>query len=401
MRKHLKICFITFSYPPFTIDGGGIYAKSLCFELTKLNHEIHIISPGKKEASKNLGEKIFHHTISIPEIPSLKVLTFWLKLRQKYKSLEKKNGPFDVLHGNLVSDLTLTKKDVKIPRIVTIHHLFRTTLKILSPSITELLLNFNGELSFRQWVESKILDSDKIVTTRAHKIIAVSNFTKKSLIDTYKIPEQKISVVYNGVNVKDFEYPYNKALDEYRIKFGQEKNKPLLLFVGRLELRKGLPFLLKAIKILLKSLNLQLVVVGEGKKEPFKKIADTLGISKHVTFIGSVDFKTLRMLYNVCDIFVLPSLLEGFGLTVLEAMAAGKPIVASNTGGIPEIVKNNVNGILVDPRNHSQLAKALSEYLENPELAEEVGRRNKEVTKNFSWTQTAKLTEKVYLELID
>ena len=130
-------------------------------------------------------------------------------------------------------------------------------------------------------------------------------------------------------------------------------------------------------------------------------MTSSLGISKHVVFVGFVEENILKQLYNACDVFVLPSHMEGFGLTLLEAMAAAKPVVASNVGGIPELVKDGVNGILVNSSNPKELATALTFLLDNPKVARNIGSRNREyVAKNFSWEKTAKMTSVLYERIL-
>lgn len=397
----MKICFLSFEYPPFIIGGAGTYAKHLCRELAKIGHKVYVISSGtapKPSLSTENGVTVYR--IPIINKTFLKMPSYWLRLKKYYKIIEKECGGFDILHSNVTSDLTLTKKTIKTPRVVTIHHSAHITFMITNPSLKELILNPNSETGLAAFLEKKLIDFDKKSIEKADKIITVSNFVKQNLISIYKLPDSKISVIYNGIHPEDYECPENEV---WKIKSMLNiTNQPAILFVGRLEPRKGVHLLLKAFKLILKHKKCKLIITGSGKQNLFKKLAKSLNVEKQTIFTGYVSNTTLKKLYNACNVLVIPSLFEGFSITALEAMAAGKPIVASNIGGIPEIIKDGVHGKLVDPRKTEDLAEALMLFIDNPKLAEEIGEKNKKyVAENFKWEKTAKLTEKIYENLIN
>ncbi|MDH5448159.1 MAG: glycosyltransferase family 4 protein [Candidatus Bathyarchaeota archaeon] len=393
----MKTCFASFEYPPSITGGAGVYAKFMSRELAKLGHEVHVISPTTEHFfTRKVENDLIVHRIPIIDRPLLKIPSYWLKLRRFYKELDTLEG-FDLLHGNVTSDLSLTKNLVKIPRVVTIHHLARSTFQMINPSCFEMLQNPEGEVGIAAWLEKETIDFDKRVITRADKVITVSNFVKRCIVNIYRIPESKIEVIYNGI-CQDYEPGENDIL-QMRNKYGS--NGSIVLFVGRLEKRKGLPFLLKAFKTVSKSTKSTLVIAGSGRVEPFRSLATALGIGERVAFTSFVDYETLKKLYHACDVFVLPSLLEGFGLTILEAMAAGKPIVAFNVGGIPEVMRDDVHGRLIDPKKPNELANAIIYFIENAQLSVKVGKRNRDyVAREFSWKKTAKQTERLYRSLI-
>jgi glycosyltransferase involved in cell wall biosynthesis len=392
--ESLKVCFVSMQYPPHTLGGAGVYAHCLCNELAKRGHEIHVITyTTEKTRSQNKTNNVHVHRITVTDKPILKTASYWLKLRKHYKKLQKEIG-FDLLHANVTSDLSLTKNLVKTPRIVTIHHLAKTTF-----SVSNHLSGFKEETSVTTWLEKKLFDFDKTVMQRADKIIAVSHFTKASITSAYHIPSSKIQVIYNGI------YPVQHYYNETEIietkKTYAIKNQPAILYVGRLEQRKGLIFLLQAFALLSKEITCSLIIAGDGDQARYKKIAESFGVKDKVIFTGHLDEASLKRLYVACTVFVLPSLLEGFGLTLLEAMSSAKPVVATNVGGIPEIIKNDVHGKLVEPKNPEQLCAALRFYIENPENAKKTGERNRKyVTETFSWTKAAAETELLYKSLI-
>ncbi|NJE77285.1 glycosyltransferase family 1 protein [Thermococcus sp. ES12] len=233
----------------------------------------------------------------------------------------------------------------------------------------------------------------------ADKIISISYSTKKDAVKYFKISEEKIRVIHLGV---DEDY---KLLPENEIKKIKQKynlNYPFILYVGTLEPRKNIPTLLKALyKLKKQGLPHKLVITGKKgwKYKNIFELISKLNLQRDVIFTGYVPREDLPALYNAADLFVYPSLYEGFGLPPLEAMACGTPVITSNTSSLPEVVGNA--GIMVDPYDVNGLAKAIYEVLTNDRLREELRKRGLERAKMFSWKKTAEETLKVYEEVYD
>jgi N-acetyl-alpha-D-glucosaminyl L-malate synthase BshA len=381
-----------------TLGGAGVYASNLCRELAYLGHEVHVISPSLKRKIIQTSRNLIVHSIPVLNRHFLKTFSFWLRIRRFYKVLQQ-NVDFDILHINVTSGLSLTPHLVKIPRIVTIHHLAKTVFQITKNSPFQIFEDLEGETGLASRIEKTFIDFDKVEIDRADKVVAVSNFVKNSIISTYKVPESKVETIYNGVSWKEY-FCTQSEIEEVKRTY-KLSNEPTILYVGRLEKRKNLESLIKAFKLVVERTKCKLVITGSGKQSSLREITFSLGINKHVIFTGLVEDNILKQLYNACNVFVLPSHMEGFGLTLLEAMAAAKPVVASNVGGIPELVKNGINGILANTNNTKELATALTFLLDNPELAKNMGLQNREyVAKNFSWEKTAKMTSELYERIL-
>ena len=389
----MKIAFVTFEYPPFIQGGAGVVAEKLTKGLARLGHKVHVIAAriaGSEEHEINDG--VFVHRINFINKPLLSAPSYWISLRKRFGAIEKEIGSFDIVHGNNVSDFSLTKKLTKAPRVLTTHHLAHSVLNTIRPTYFNRIKNLGGEIGIVPYIE-------KICINRADKIIAVSNYTKRELILTYNVPGTKIEVISNGIEQESFDFNEEER-KEIGDKFGIHK-KSTVMFVGRLEERKGLSLLLQAFKQVLTNIDAHLVVVGSGDQKPYQELACSLGIMNRVIFTGYVDELSLRKLYSICDVYVLSSRLEGFGLTIVEAMAAGKPVVATKVGEIPEIVNSGENGILVEVDDLDGLANGMCTYLGDEKLAKNVGKRNaKYVRERFSWEKSAKEMERVYRQLI-
>ena len=392
----MRIAFITFEYPPFIQGGAGVYAENVTKELAKLDHEVHVFTPHTTENEQyNTEQNIIIHRIKFINKPFLSAPSFWVNLRIQFKKIEKQVGGFDILHGNQSTDFFLTNNN--IPHVVTIHSLSSTNLNAENPNIIKRITE-RGENNFiNNYIE-------KCIIKRADLIIANSEYTKRSILSAYGYSNiNRIKVGYPGLSINR---PFSlQESEEKKIRtFLNVDKKPIVLFVGRLVLRKGLHFLLPAFKVLLdQNIQAKLIVVGNGpKKRSYLKQVRDLNLSKDVVFTGLIDDSTLKKIYYLSDVVAIPSLNEPFGIVVLEAMAAKKPIVASNSGGIPEIIQNGINGQLIDPQDHSEFANAMKLYLEDKELSNQIGECNfKKVTEKFSWSKSAIQILEVYKMLLE
>ncbi|MFW6145390.1 MAG: glycosyltransferase, partial [bacterium] len=183
---------------------------------------------------------------------------------------------------------------------------------------------------------------DTLTMALTTRIIAVSQAVKDYLVSWHRIRPDKISVIYNGLDASDYEC--NVGTDEYKKQLGVVSDVSIVGFIGRLVELKGADYFLDvAASVLRRGKDVQFVVVGDGPlKERLINQAERLGISKKVHFLGFR--KDIPQVLSIIDVLVVPSLWEGLPLIVLEAMFAGKPIVATRVGGIPEAIKDGKSG---------------------------------------------------------
>ncbi len=219
--------------------------------------------------------------------------------------------------------------------------------------------------------------------TKIDYIIAPSYFTKKQIIETFKIPSEKIEVIHEGVDTSKFN-PNNKPI--FRDKF---KSQHVILFVGALVKTKNVDKLIRVFNYVQKRIDASLVIVGEGpEKSNLMKIVKELNLTNKVFFEGFVKDEDLPYYYSSCDIFASCSIIEGFGLIFLEAMASGKPVVAFNIASIPEVVGNG--GIIIKNFDLKEMAEKIIELLSNKEVYEEYSRKAREIAINHDWNIIAK-----------
>jgi glycogen(starch) synthase len=384
----MRIAFVTYEYPPFIIGGAGTYAEKVTCELAKLGHEIFVFAPQI--------EKLSREAVNVPNLRIIRVrindrlpfkaLQFWLSLPKVIKTAEK-NGKFDIIHFNGISYWFLKKRLGSAPHIVTIHHLVIDAIKSNNLSMVSRFKNLSGENSLIiPWIEKRCIRF-------ADKIIAVSNFTKDQILKNYNVEPGKTSVIYNGIDLNTQSFSEEDV--EATKKGFVLDNKPVLLFVGRVDdPRKGLDMLIKALPKVLKKGDVNLLVVGKGDQTKARELAESIGVSNKIVFTGFVDDITLKKCYALCDVYVCPSRLEGFGLTLLDAMAAGKPIVATRVGAIPEVIRDKANGVLAEPDDENSLARAIYQALTT--ISDNDNFSCRILKDKFNWAKNTKILEKFY-----
>ncbi len=230
--------------------------------------------------------------------------------------------------------------------------------------------------SFAAWTRL----SWKILAKRVKAVITVSSFSRDRLKIHLRIPAEKIHVIYNGVG-KPFEPQPQTAIDQVKRKY--KINKPYILFVGTREPRKNLSTLAEAWKGLNSNTHMLFVAGAKGKV-----FASAINDIKNSGYIQEQD---LPALYAGATVFVMPSFYEGFGLTALEAMACGTPVIASNRTAFPEILGEAA--LLVDPSNLAELSNALQKIIKDKRLANQLHERGLAHAAKFSWDETAQKTQ--------
>ena len=241
---------------------------------------------------------------------------------------------------------------------------------------------------------------EKLASRITDKIVALTNREKEDHI-LFKIAEEdKFSVIYSGIELNALKESSSGEKQNLKKELGIPENSLIVGTAGRLVPVKGPEFLVKASKyIISKYPDTYFMFTGDGSLEhDLKRKALEMGISDNIIFLGWRD--DLAKIISIYDIFVLPSLNEGMGRVLVEAMALGKSIVASNVGGIPDLVIHEKNGFLVPPKNPKELAKYIQILLEDEKKREKMELGGKEMSLNFSAENMVEKIEKLYNELL-
>jgi len=275
---------------------------------------------------------------------------------------------------------------LRIPYIITVHDLIR-------------YLDLKGYESYIHRPNHRdkfYLSLDYKGIKKATRVIAISEATKRDLMHHLGILDEQISVIYLGVDYTTFKPSLQTS----------ELKHPYILFVGSEHPRKNLPTLLRAFKRLKEQprfRNLKLVKVGKagGPEIDFRSqtvhIMNSLNLNQDVIFTETVPKEDLAAYYRGAKCFVFPSLYEGFGLPLLEAMACGCPVISSDSSSVPEVVGEAA--IKVSPHDIEGLAAALEKILTDRELREDLVAKGATQAARFSWKQTAKKTLEIYKEV--
>lgn len=264
------------------------------------------------------------------------------------------------------------------------------------------------DLSFLHFPESflkkdlwKLKNWTKFSVENADHIITISNFSKKDIISQYGISKNKITVAYPGYDKKEFKIQSSKIkIDEVKAKY--KLKDPYIIYIGTIQPRKNLIRLMEAVS---KIENITLVLVGKTKGEgrqgwmydDILKAPQNLGIEERVIFTGFTKTEDLPYLLSGAKAFILPSLWEGFGIPVVEAMACGIPVIVSNVSSLPEVVGKA--GVLVDPYSVDQIEHAIRVIISDKKIREKYVKESLMQAKKFSWDKMAKQILKVYEEV--
>ena len=241
----------------------------------------------------------------------------------------------------------------------------------------------------RNWIERRTLPRYDLVTTD-------SAYSRRTLIERYGL-RNPVVVAYPGVGAG---YRPGPVDGDLRARYGP---KQVLVFVGALVARKNLSFLLRVVGRLREQGrdDLVLIIAGSGPLEgALRQEAARMGVSNAVVFAGHVSEKGKLSYYRLCDVFVFPSLIEGFGMAPAEAMAVGKPVVAANTTSLPEVIEDGASGFLVAPTDEQGFADKIAALLDSPERREEMGRAGqRRVAERFDFGRTAEQMVEIYQKM--
>ncbi len=365
----MKISIFVKKFPPKSLAGAEIAAYNIAKYFTKKQHEVHVITTLYKGSKKEtIEEGFFIHSILWPEIKFIGGLFFWLNAFWKLKKIKP-----NILHfqGIDISLFTLILiKILKKPFVVWAQ---------------------GSDVYFQSKIKRL---TSKIVLKNAKTVIALTEDMKNHL---KKIYDREILIIPNGIDLNKFE---NLSKEYYRSKFLFEKNTKIILYVGTFRPVKGLKYLIEAMKII-GNVEKRLVIIGHGKeKGDLENLVKNLGLKDCVTFIGKIPNNEVFKYMASSDVFVLPSLSEGFPIVILEAMASGLPIVTTKVRGLPEIFKDGRNGFLVEPRNPEKIAEKVLIILNDEDLSKIISKNNLDEVKKYDWMIVIDKLENVYFNII-
>jgi glycosyltransferase involved in cell wall biosynthesis len=375
----MKIAEVSATFPPYNAGTGNVcYHNSL--ELKKLGHDVTVYTGRRsnleKENSKSLSVKYLKPLFTVGNAPFLPQL---LKLKD-----------YDIVHLHYPfffgAEFVYLNSIIRNSKYVLTYH-----NDVISDGLLGLFFKIHKHTLM------------KLILGRAEKIFVTSiDYSKNSfLAETWAKNPEKIVEIPNGVDIEKYNPKNDGSIIRKRLDI---ENKKIILFVGALDkphFFKGVDVLLESFKRMSNS-NFHLIIVGDGDlKQTYIEKANKLEINSQVTFAGRVSDEDLPLYYAASDITVLPSTTmgEAFGLVLVEAMATGKPVIASNLPGVRSVVDDGKNGFLVVPGDSEDLASKINRLLIDNELCSIFGASGIiKVKKKYNWT---KITRDLENTLVD
>lgn len=386
----MRIAFFSWeSLHSIPVGGGGIHVTELAAALERKGHEVHVFTRmGQGQPHYQRIDGVHYHRCPFDLNPN-----FIAEIENMNRSFinhlwqtEDYIGPFDIVHAHdwLTAKSLAWAKDGRGRRgVFTIHS-------------TEYGRCGNNH---HNGTSERVRTIEWEGTFRADRVIAVSNSLKQEVMNIYRVPDWKIRTIYNGVPVHD----YNGWIDPGKVKarYGIGPLDPTFLFVGRMVYQKGPDLLVEAIpSALVFDGRAKFIFAGDGDMRwPLEHRCRALGISYATRFLGHASREMLRDLYRACDAVVVPSRNEPFGIVILEAWSAGKPVIATLNGGPSEFVWHNVTGLKVYAAPES-IAWGLRTIMGNYDHARWMGSNGRCAAETaFSWDGIADRVLDVYHEL--
>lgn len=358
----VKIAFLTRNYPPDTLWGGdAVVYYNLARGLARLGHEVHVICQAVGKPKDCVEEGVFVHRVGTnpKRYSAIARINYSFYVWRKLKDIIKKYG-IEIVEAPYWSAEGFSYCFKK-----------RTPLIVWTQSSPRDAMRTKNYTGLAGLLNLKLLSNLADFTAkRADRVIADSKGNYERVIKEIHINPDKVDIAHLGIDIAKFKPTGSKI----GAKLGISLQEPLILFIGRLEARKGLHILCQAIPSVLRSIpEAKFVLVGkdtdtapsEGSfKQHILEEAQIHHFKDNVTFIDFLPENELIQLYSACDLFVFPSLHESFGLPIIEAMACGRPVVATSTGIVPELEPYGLSGLKVVPIGDTEkLAQAIIEML--------------------------------------
>jgi len=239
-----------------------------------------------------------------------------------------------------------------------------------------------------------------LATHRSHRVLTVSEASKRDILRYFSVPPSKIDVIYNAIDERFGEEPDPEELERVRERY--QLDDQFVLYAGNIKPHKNLERLIEAFHTLRKGPfeHVKLLIIGDeiSKYATLRRAVHKYKLHKHVRFFGFVPDRTLAVLYRLAAVFVFPSLYEGFGLPPLEAMASGTPVITSNVSSLPEVVGDAA--LLIDPYETDAIADAMRRVLSEPALHADLRERGLRRAKEFSWERSVGRVRQIYEEVL-
>lgn len=389
----MQILMLSWEFPPKVVGGIARHVSDLSQAMAAEGEDVHVITcgvQGAPEFENVKGVKVYRVPMSNPTAPDFLTWVLQLNLNMLEQAIKLKCAglDFDIVHAHdwltAFAGKSL-KHSWKIPLISTIHATEYGRNNGLHNQLQRYISDVEWWLGYESW-----------------RIICCSQYMKGELQRVFQIPDDKLQVIANGVYPEEF----NRTTMEPRSihsKYAAPDEK-IIFHVGRIVREKGVGVLLEAFpQVLAADPKVKLVIAGKGAYlDELRHRAYQLGIYNRVYFTGYIDDNTRNALYQCAHVAVFPSLYEPFGIVALEGMAAGTPVIVSDTGGMSEIVQHGVNGLKAYTNNPVSLADNIIWALQHQDHIQKMKKQALADIKNiYNWQQIAARTLGTYRHILE
>lgn len=409
MRK--RIAFISEHASPLAVLGGvdaggqNVYVAELARYLSKIGYDIDVFTRWEDTTVPQVvnwvpNVRVVHVKAGpVKYIQKEELLPYMTEFRRSMMQfIEQEDIAYDLVHANFFMSALVAmelKEIMDLPYVVTYHAL---------GAVRRIHQKEQDKFPFER------LTIEQETAERADSVIAECPQDKEDLVHLYHADAAKIAIVPCGFCPSEF-YPVNRSFARSFLGLDQQEN--ILLQLGRMVPRKGVDNVIRALALLKNTHQpIRLLIVGGETEKPdpascpeikrLQQLADEQGVSAQVTFTGRKNRNVLRYYYSAADIFITTPWYEPFGITPLEAMACGTPVIGANVGGIKYSVKEGKTGYLIPPKDPQALAVKINHLLFNPALIKKMqASALKRVHHLFTWAQVAGSLAKIYENVLE
>ena len=354
--------------------GIGTYVRNLLRQLSRLDHDTEYVllcQRGDQQVAGELGEN--------------------------FRAVTESSGQYSV------------SEQLSVPLHVgraspNLFHTPHYVLPVLTPCRSIVTIHDCIHLIFPQYLRNRLVYAYArtmfwTAVHRASRILTVSEASKNDILRFFDVPSERVTVIYNAIDNRFYEEPTDEQIARVRERY--QLHDRFLMYAGNVKPHKNLERLIDAFVLLRKNGlgDVKLLITGSeiSRYATLRRAVHRHNLHKHVRFLGYQSEETLAALYRLADVFVFPSLYEGFGLPPLEAMASGTPVVVSNVSSLPEVVGDA--GLLVNPYDPQAIADGISRVLVDKKLREELSARGVVRARAFSWPESVKRIRQIYQEV--
>lgn len=364
-------------YPTF--GGSGVLATELGRALARKGHEIHFISYSQPVRMDMFEQNVFYHEVLIPSYPLFEFAPYEVALTSKlvhvalYEKLDVIHAHYAIPHASaaFLAKQILATKGIHIPVVTTLHG-------------TDITL-VGKDKSYEPVITFAINNSDAVTT--------VSESLKRDTLQYFDI-RRDIHVIYNFIDYQRYQFTPDDCLKNQVCR----QSEKVIMHISNFRKVKRIPDIIRAFAIIKEKVPSKLVLVGDGPERPkVEDLARELGVDRDVVFLGKI--KATENVLACADLFMLPSESESFGLSALEAMACGVPVISTNAGGVPEVQIHGKTGFLSEIGDYQDMARNAVTVLQDEKVLQEFSRNARARAQEFDISIILPQYENLYAEV--